>query len=151
MANSSRNVVEDKSSINGWEKFQVRTNLALGAFPRIAIILGLIVLVATGVFLVSNNYLPYAVGLALLPFLIIGFVVLIYHFDFNPIILLITAAFIPVKLPTGTGSPLVASLILAIGLVVLWILRMMVVDRHLMLKPSLANTPALAFMAVTVF
>jgi O-antigen ligase len=150
MANPSRNVIEENSSLTGWEKFQIRTNLALGAIPRIAILLGLIALIAAGVFLVSHNYLPYALALALLPFLIIGFFLLIYHFDFGPVALLVTAAFIPVKLPTGTGSPLVASLMLAIGLVVLWILRMMVVDRRLALKPSLANLPALGFMVVTV-
>jgi hypothetical protein len=150
MANTPRNIAEENSGLSGWENFQLRTNQALGTIPRVTILLGLIALVAAEVFLVSNNYFPYAVGVAFLPFLIIGFVLLFHHFEYSPIVLFITAAFIPLKLPTGTGSPLVASLLLAIVLVVLWILRMMVVERRLALKPSLANLPALGFMLVTL-
>ncbi len=107
-------------------------------------------MIAGEVILVSKNKLDYSVALAFLPFVLIGLIILLEHFEYSPVILLATAAFVPLKLPTGTGSPLVASLALAIGLVILWILRMMVFERRLALKPSPANIPALGFMVVTL-
>jgi O-antigen ligase len=150
MANIRRDMVENNSGSGGWEKLQFRVNLALGTIPRLTILVGLIVLVAAEVFLVSSNHFPYAVAVAFVPFLIIGFSLLLHHFDYSLVVLLATAAFIPLKLPTGTGSPLVASLVLAIVLVVLWVLRMMVIERRVALKPSLVNRPALGFMVVTL-
>ncbi len=150
MADHPRNISEENAGLNAWENFQVRTNLALGALPRFAILAGLIALVAAEVFLASSNQLSYAAALAFMPFLVIGFLLLMNHFEYSPVVLLITAAFIPLKLPTGTGSPLVGSLLLAIGLVFFWVLRMMILDRRLSLKPSPANVPALGFILVTL-
>jgi O-antigen ligase len=150
MANTFRNLADEKPGIHGWENFQLRINLALGAMPRLAILVGLFVLIAAEVFLVGKSYFTYAIAVAVLPFLLIGFKFLLAHFEYSPVVLLVTAAFIPLKLPTGTGTPLVASLILAIGLVALWILRRMLVEKRLALKPSPANVPALGFMLVTL-
>ena len=150
MANTLRNSAEEKTALTGWESFQIRVNLVLGTFPRLIIVLGLVALIAAEVFLVSKNKLNYGVVLAFLPFVIIGLKILLEHFEYGPVILLATAAFIPLKLPTGTGSPLVASLALAMGLLTLWVLKMMVFERRLVLKPSPANLPALAFMLVTL-
>jgi len=62
----------------------------------------------------------------------------------------LTALSVRFSLPTGTQSRIVASLLLTAACVVLWVGRMLVVEKRLHLKPSRANAPLLCFVAVTV-
>jgi O-antigen ligase len=63
-------------------------------------------------------------------------------------LILIAAAFIPVDLPTGTESRLVDSLLLTVFFVGNWILRMIIVEKRLSLKPSPVNKFLLGFICV---
>jgi hypothetical protein len=65
-----------------------------------------------------------------------------------PVIILIAAAFVPISLPTGTGSRLVDSLLLTILFVGMWVLRMLIADKRLHLVPSPVNRPLLSFILV---
>ena len=85
---------------------------------------------------------------ALVPFLLVGLNFILRHFYLTPVIVLLIALFVPISLPTGTGSRLVLSLIATVGFVGIWILEMFV-KRKFELVPSSVNRPILAFMAVT--
>lgn len=53
-------------------------------------------------------------------------------------------------LPTGTESKLVLSLVMSAGLVGLWFLDMLLVQKRFSLKPSPINLPTLAFIATGI-
>lgn len=117
---------------------------------RVGVVL-LVLLYAAGVGLVAGLTEPlYAAVLAALPFAA-GFVLFMEsRLQLAPIFILLAAAYIPFSLPTGTGSRLVISLVLACGFVFLWFFRMFVVERDLHLKRSPANLPVLGFATATV-
>jgi O-antigen ligase len=69
--------------------------------------------------------------------------------EFGVLAIVLTAAFVRFSLPTGTQSRLVASLLMTMIFTVLWLTRMLVVDKKLRLKPSRANIPLLGFVLVT--
>jgi len=69
--------------------------------------------------------------------------------EFGVLAIVLTAAFVRFSLPTGTQSRIVASLLMTIIFTVLWLTRMLVVDKKLRLKPSRANIPLLGFVLVT--
>ena len=150
MSGTLRDSYPRQASRNLQDALLVQVNILANSIPRAAILAMLVVLVAVEVYLVSNLKLGTGLAVAAVPFLAIGALFLIYHFEYSPIIILLTAAFVPFYLPTGTGSPLVASLMLSIGLVAMWVLKMMAADKRIVLKPSLFNLPALGFMVVTV-
>lgn len=66
-----------------------------------------------------------------------------------PVAILFTALFLPVFVPVR-GSALVLSLVLTVGFIGLWLIRMMVIDRKFSLAPSPANLPLLGFMVTVV-
>jgi O-antigen ligase len=70
--------------------------------------------------------------------------------EFGAFIILLTAGFVRIKLPTGTETDIVASLIVATGAVGLWILKMVAVDKRVYLKPATTNIPVLGFIATCV-
>jgi len=69
--------------------------------------------------------------------------------EFGVLAIVLTAAFVRFSLPTGTHSRLVASLLMTMIFTVLWLTRMLVVDKKLRLKPSRANIPLLGFVLIT--
>ena len=69
--------------------------------------------------------------------------------EFGVLAIVLTAAFVRFSLPTGTQSRLVASLLMTMIFTVLWVARMLVVDKKLRLKPSRANIPLLGFVLIT--
>ena len=69
--------------------------------------------------------------------------------EFGVLAIVLTAAFVRFSLPTGTQSRLVASLLMTMIFTVLWLTRMLVVDKKLRLKPSRANIPLLGFVLIT--
>jgi hypothetical protein len=69
--------------------------------------------------------------------------------EFGVLAIVLTAAFVRFSLPTGTQSRIVASLLLTMIFTVLWLTRMLVVDKKLRLKPSRANIPLLGFVLIT--
>ena len=64
--------------------------------------------------------------------------------------MLLSAVFVRFRLPTGTASEIVMSLLLCSGLLGLWVIHMLVEDRRLALKPTPVNAPLLAFMITVV-
>ncbi len=64
--------------------------------------------------------------------------------------IVLAALFVRFSLPTGTQSRIVASLLLTALLTVLWLARMLIVEKRFSLRPVPANAPLLAFMAITV-
>jgi hypothetical protein len=69
--------------------------------------------------------------------------------EFGVLAIVLTAAFVRFSLPTGTQSRLVASLLMTMIFTVLWVARMLVVDKKLRLKSSRANIPLLGFVLIT--
>lgn len=70
--------------------------------------------------------------------------------EYGIITILLTSGFIRFQLPTGTQSEIVASLIVSLGIVGLWIVQSVVVEKRFQLKPAPTNKPLLAFMALCV-
>jgi len=66
------------------------------------------------------------------------------------LVIVLTAAFVRFSLPTGTNSRIVASLLMTALFIGLWLLKMLVADRKLRLKPSSTNVPLLAFILTVV-
>ncbi|HHX42550.1 MAG TPA: hypothetical protein GX714_00985 [Chloroflexi bacterium] len=64
--------------------------------------------------------------------------------------MVLAALVVRFSLPTGTESRIVASLLFTAVMVVLWIMRMVLVERRLSLRPSRANAPLAAFVGVTI-
>jgi O-antigen ligase len=63
--------------------------------------------------------------------------------------MLLAGAFVRFRIPTGTASEIVVSLVICVGCIILWIIDMLVVKKRLALKPAPTNVPLLAFI-VTV-
>ena len=70
--------------------------------------------------------------------------------EYGVLAIILTAAFVRFSLPTGTQSRIVASLLMTMVFIVLWLAKMLVVDRKLHLKPSKTNVPLLAFILTAV-
>jgi hypothetical protein len=88
------------------------------------------------------------------PFLILvplvaalGALVFLQYLESGIIAMLLAAVFIRFRIPTGTASEIVISLVICAGCIALWIIRMLIQDKSLSLKPSPVNTPLLAFIA----
>lgn len=69
--------------------------------------------------------------------------------EFGVLAIVLSAAFVRFSLPTGTQSRIVASLLMTIIFIVVWLVRMLVVNKKLQLKASRANIPLLSFILVT--
>jgi len=64
--------------------------------------------------------------------------------------MLLAGFFISFRIPTGTASEIVISLVICVGCIGLWIIHMLVVEKRLALRPAPTNLPLLAFMATVV-
>lgn len=88
------------------------------------------------------------------PFLILAAIivpivvfVILRKIELGLVAMLLSGVFVRFRLPTGTGSEIVMSLLLCGVLLGLWIVNMMVVDKRLALKPAPTNVPLLGFAA----
>jgi hypothetical protein len=70
--------------------------------------------------------------------------------EYGVLVIILAAAFVRFSLPTGTASRIVASLLMTIIFIVLWLAKMLVVSRKLRLKPSSTNVPLLVFILTAV-
>lgn len=77
----------------------------------------------------------------------IGVFIVLRQLEVGLAAMLLAAVFVRFRLPTGTASEIVMSLLLCAGLAGIWIVRMLLVDKKLALKPAPINAPLLAFMA----
>lgn len=115
------------------------------------VIIGLLV-ITTGVAVLTATRDPlFGVVLTALPFGAAFVLFLEKRMQFAPLAILFAAAFIPFSLPTGTGSRLVMSLVLAAIFFVLWALRMLLIERRIHIEPTYANLPVFGFIITTLF
>jgi hypothetical protein len=90
------------------------------------------------------QYLPIALlGLALIA-------LALYRLEWGIIILVLSTLVLRFSIPTGTGTPLVASLLLTALLVGVWLVRMILEDKRLYWLPSPVNVPLLGFVTAGV-
>lgn len=61
--------------------------------------------------------------------------------------MLLVGVFVGFRIPTGTASEIVISLVICVGCIALWIIDMLVVKKRLALGPAPTNVPLLAFIA----
>jgi len=113
---------------------------------RLAILAGLIAGLL-GVGFVAPRVSPELVLIAVVapPIVLLA----VGQLEFGVLAIVLTAAFVRFSLPTGTQSRIVASLFMTIVFTALWLIKMLVVDKKLQLKPSWANIPLLSFILVT--
>jgi hypothetical protein len=114
--------------------------------PYFWIITGVLFFSAVVGYIASWKKPEYALVLASLP--LVGLIVwnMQYRFYLAPIILMFVAAFTDFQLSTGTESTIVDGLALALMFVGIWVLRSLIVDKKLKLRPSPVNKPLLGFI-----
>lgn len=101
-------------------------------------------------FIAANKSLALAVAIGLAPLAVVLFLQMVQRLEWGVIAILATAGFVRFTLPTGTESRIVASMAIAGVAVVLWLGRMLVVERRLELASSPLNAPLLGFMGAAV-
>lgn len=110
-----------------------------------AAVVGLTLCLLPVVGFVTTRVPPAFVLLGLiLPF---GIVVVAKRMEVGLAGMLLAAVFIRFRIPTGTASEIVISLVMCMGYIALWMIDMLVGEKRLFLKPSPANVPLLAFVA----
>jgi len=76
-----------------------------------------------------------------------GIVAVVKRLELGIAAMLLTAVFVRFRIPTGTASEIVISLVICLGCIGLWIVNMLVIEKRLALKPAVTNKPLLAFVA----
>ena len=115
---------------------------------RIGIVVGLIiVLPAIGYLAIKPSLSPLILAAVIAA---LGVFAVLRQIELGLVGMLLAGVFVRFRLPTGTSSEIVMSLVLCAAILGLWIVRMLMEDKRLALKPTPANFPLLAFM-VTVF
>jgi hypothetical protein len=71
--------------------------------------------------------------------------------EYGSLLLLFAALFIRFVLPTGTHSDVVASMALTGLVLVMWLARMLIVEKRIYLNPSIANVPIFGFIGAVIF
>ena len=129
-----------------WDKYRLvllQTTIAVGVV-LVALLAGLI---AT-----AQRVDPlFALGVAIAPLVLSVWRRRSNQFQYGILGIVLTGGlFNFFTLPTGTESRIVVSLLIAIALTALWILRLVVIDKRIKLKPSPVNKPILIFAAVSL-
>jgi hypothetical protein len=119
-------------------------------FLRVMVVLAM--LAGAGIIgAVGGKLNPFiALAVSVLPFLVVGFDRVLGHFEWMPILILVFAAFVPVKIPTGTGSNIVDSLAVCSVFVAIWVVRMLVIDKRIRFINGKVTKPLLGFIAATI-
>jgi len=120
----------------------------LGVFAIIVLVLGL----SAGTGLLTGGYYSRLGLLAIYALLIalVGFFYISERLNLGVLLLLFTAGFVPLSLPTGTASRIPDSMVIAVALAAVWVIRMLVVDKRFHLAFSPTNAPVLLWVIVTV-
>ncbi|MGD9101617.1 MAG: hypothetical protein PVF45_14140, partial [Anaerolineae bacterium] len=80
----------------------------------------------------------------------IGLHFLLQHIELGLVAMLLAGAFVRFRLPTGTASEIVMSFLLCGGVLGMWMLHMVIVEKKVKLRSMPTNLPLFAF-ALTVF
>ncbi len=115
------------------------------------VIVLLVVGITVGVGFLASNFNPTYIAAASAA-LVVGLIGLLFiqKFEILPIMILAVAIFVPITLPTGTGSRLAISMVAEVVFLGLWILRSMTVDRRFKIKPSPINLPLACFFIAII-
>jgi hypothetical protein len=115
------------------------------------VIVLLVVGITVGVGFLASNFNPLYIAAASAA-LVVGLIGLLFiqRFDVLPILILAVAIFVPITLPTGTGSRLAISMVVEVVFLGLWILRSMTVERRFTIKPSPVNLPLACFFVAVI-
>lgn len=89
----------------------------------------------------------WIVPLAALPVGLLAFIQLLRHWEWMPALVLLLAAFVPIDVPTGTGSRLTDGFLLTLLFCLLWGLRMMV-ERRRRWERTWLNLPLVIFFII---
>ncbi len=136
--------------IEGHKASLLPANVDPAKVRRFAIIGGALMLaVLVGTIMGGTDPLIGLVAAAA-PIGLLGLMFFLGRFELAPLVVLLAAAFLPVGLPTGTGSKLVASLVLTIAFVGIWFMRMLAVEKRFHLTPTPLNVPLLGFVVSTI-
>jgi len=117
---------------------------------KLSVILGLMVFTVAASLVITRLNIQYGLLLATVPFVIILVLWVQEKLYMVPCIILFSAAFVPIGFSTGTGSKLVISLVLSLGLLVLWLLRRMLVERSFDFVKTPLYIPVIGFSVTTV-
>lgn len=117
---------------------------------KFGIVAGVVVVVAGVGYLASRTHKPeFLAAAALVP--LAGLALFqVSRLEYGILAIILTAGLVRFTLPTGTNSEIVASLVVTVLIVGLWIINMLVVEKRLWLKPIRTNTPLLIFMGVCI-
>jgi hypothetical protein len=87
---------------------------------------------------------------AVMPLALVIAIQMANRMDFWVVGILGAAGFVRFTLPTGTQSEIVASMLLTGVSVVLWLMKMLVIDKQLQLKAAPTNLPILGFIGTAI-
>jgi hypothetical protein len=127
--------------------YAIRRKIPVSVLLRLTILAGLMVGVL-GIGFVTSRVAPELVLIAVAAPSVVFLA--LRRLEYGVLAIILTAAFVRFSVGTGTASRLVASLLTTALFIVLWFAKMLVVDKHLRLKPSPANLPLLGFIATSV-
>jgi O-antigen ligase len=123
-------------------------------FVRAGVILGLLAAnVAIGVLAAhgDHNTMPLFILVGIGSLLGVLLVFRVGRFEFGILLIPLAAGLLNfASLPTGTQSRIVISLVVAFGLVAVWILQWIVIQKRVELIPSPVNAPVLIFMGISI-
>lgn len=119
-------------------------------WARVAVILGVLGVAAGLGFLIAKRNPAYGLLAAAMPLVVLGVMFMLLHLKYAPVVVMSFAAFVPLSLPTGTGSRLVLSLAFTSLFAGLWVFRMWLVDKRFHLTPSPINLPLLGFVVAVL-
>lgn len=89
--------------------------------------------------------LPVLLGVGLA-----GAVIFYHHLATMVLLILPVSTLLADGIDSGTGTKITFTLILLIGLVVMWLFHMLIVERRITVRPSPANIPAVIFIMIVV-
>jgi O-antigen ligase len=95
----------------------------------------------------QSRYSLLALVVLIVPF---GLLALVERLELGLTAMLLAGVFVRFRIPTGTFSEIVISLVICGGCIALWLVRMLVVDKRTVLKPAPINLPLLSFIATVV-
>jgi hypothetical protein len=118
------------------------------SLTQIGLIGGMLGVLAAVGYLAARIEEPFIVLVAIIAPM--GVFALLKHIELGLVAMLLSGVFVRFRLPTGTASEIVMSLLLCAGLLALWVIHMLIEKKRLALKPTPINAPLLAFMATVL-
>lgn len=95
------------------------------------------------------DYVLIGIGMVMVIPMILFFLFMAEHLDWGLLLLIFTAVYTPLSLPTGTSSRIVDSMVVTLLFLGLWVLRMVVVEKRIHIASTPINLPLLGFAGVT--